>query len=835
MGKATPMSLGMAIDRYVVERELGRGATAVVYLARDRDAGRMVALKVMRDELVGTISTDRFFREIRRTAELSHPNILPLLASGEFEGRPFCVLPFMDGGTLRQRLDREKQLPIPDAVTITVQVARALAFAHGHNLVHRDVKPENILFTGGQATLADFGIARALERSATDSTTSTGIVRGTPAYMSPEQAMGETTLDGRTDVYSLGCVLYEMLAGMPAFVGPTAQAVLAQRISHSPRPVHVYRPSVPIGLQAVLDKALATSAADRYRNAEELAAALDAVDLAGTPASTADSTASLKGRRWWPAIAVASLAVVAALAFASGSFRARPAATAIPDGDPRRVAVLYLDNRSPDALPSYLVDGISEDLTNLLAGLPPLVVSSSEAVRGLRAAPIPLDSMGRMLRAGTLIGGSARATRDSITIVLRLIGAQHGELLGSDSVTAPIALAYALPGRLVDQVGVSLRQRLGNILSSRAAEGQTRSRDAWDLAQRATALARTGVIEGITLGRAASAAERYRAADRMLARAESLDATWGVPSLKRARLAVSQPILAVHPDGADSARYFEMPPPLRDQLWKQKALGHVEEALRRQPDLVEATALRASILLALWRRGGADSLRPLVDRDVASALARRPSMPLALFTLAELRDADGRYADAVEAARLAYEADAFFELPRVAQLGFRTSLRAGRFDDARDWCRIGLMHSRTDPRFAECGLTLVGWTGRTRRDVDSAWALLRDIESQDSRGMLAATRTYRRLLVAAVAARAGLRDSARSMLDRATVADARHEAAYVALLAGDRDEALRLLEEHVRGGGAIEMGLLHDPWFVPLRDEPRFRALVATARATSRR
>lgn len=215
--------------------------------------------------------------EIRLTAQLVHPNIVPVLDSGELDGRPYFVLPFMEGGTLRTRLARERQLPLEDVIALGITIAGALQFAHGHGLIHRDVKPENILFSDGVPCLADFGTARALERATSDPTTSTGIVRGTPAYMSPEQASGEHEYDGRSDIYSLACVLYEAVAGIQPFVGPTTQAVISQRLTHAPRPVSVYRPTVPTELEEVLAKATALVPADRYQSAGELAGALEAV------------------------------------------------------------------------------------------------------------------------------------------------------------------------------------------------------------------------------------------------------------------------------------------------------------------------------------------------------------------------------------------------------------------------------------------------------------------------------------------------------------------------------------------------------------------------------
>ena len=260
-------------DRYAVQRELGRGATSTVYLANDATYSRLVAIKVLRPELAQSIGADRFLREIRLTAQLHHPNIVQLLDSGEQDDTLYFVLPYLDGGTLRDRLERERQLPLDEAIGIARTIALALDYAHERGLVHRDVKPENILFTGGVACLADFGIARALERG-TGETTSTGIVRGTPAYMSPEQAGGDKAIDGRSDLYSLACVLYEMVTGMTPFVGPTPQSVMAQRITVTPRPASVYRNTVSPELDAVLERAMSVLPADRFQTGKGFAEAL---------------------------------------------------------------------------------------------------------------------------------------------------------------------------------------------------------------------------------------------------------------------------------------------------------------------------------------------------------------------------------------------------------------------------------------------------------------------------------------------------------------------------------------------------------------------------------
>jgi tetratricopeptide (TPR) repeat protein len=279
--------------RYTIERELGRGGMATVYLAQDVKHRRPVAIKVLQPELAAALGRDRFLREIETAARLNHPHILPLHDSGEADGLVYYVMPYVEGESLRDRLRRENQLAIEDAVTIAGEVASALSYAHNNDVVHRDIKPENILLSGGEAVVADFGIAGAIDAAGGGKLTQTGIVLGTVAYMSPEQASGERTLDGRSDVYSLGCVLYEMLVGEPPFTGATNQAILAKRFTDPIPSARRLRGTVPQPVDRAIAKALARAPADRFASSQHFADALrgavaavpDAEHAAPTPES----------------------------------------------------------------------------------------------------------------------------------------------------------------------------------------------------------------------------------------------------------------------------------------------------------------------------------------------------------------------------------------------------------------------------------------------------------------------------------------------------------------------------------------------------------------------
>jgi len=370
-------------ERYAIERELGAGGMATVYLARDLKHDRLVAVKVLNPDLAASIGPDRFLREIQVTAKLSHPHILPLYDSGEADGFLYYVMPFVEGESLADRIVREKQLSIKDAVQVTREVAEALAQAHSHGLVHRDIKPGNVLMSGGHAIVADFGIATAVSHAGAEKLTKTGMSVGTPAYMSPEQAMGQE-VDGRSDIYSLGCMLYEMLVGQIPFTGTTPQQIIARHSMDHVSPPSIMRNTIPGDLEEIVLRSMAKLPADRYRTAFEMAEALAAVDTTTTMQRRVSPGAlQLARRRRWRRILVPAGIALGAIAVAGAAFAllqlsSRPttgrAATGGPD--PKRIAVLYFEDLSRDASLGYLGDGLTETLIERLAGVPRLTVLS---------------------------------------------------------------------------------------------------------------------------------------------------------------------------------------------------------------------------------------------------------------------------------------------------------------------------------------------------------------------------------------------------------------------------------------------------------------------------
>ena len=351
-------------DRYAVERELGRGGMATVFLAEDRKHHRSVAIKVLHSELTAALGAERFLREIEIAARLQHPHILPLYDSGAAGGFLYYVMPYVEGESLRDRLTREKQLPQDDALRIATEVAGALAYAHSRGVVHRDIKPENIMLSGGAAVVADFGIARAVSAAGQSRhLTETGTIIGTPAYMSPEQATGSNEIDGRSDQYSLACVVYETLVGEPPFTGPTAQAVIARHSLDMVSPPSIVRSTIPDAVEGAVLRALAKVPADRYPTTALFAEALN-TPSAATGAhrrATLDRAVRRPRSALWRIAPVAAVVVALAAYLAIRSARAgRGAATG--GLDPRHVAVLYFEDESNGKTLGYLADGLTEAL-----------------------------------------------------------------------------------------------------------------------------------------------------------------------------------------------------------------------------------------------------------------------------------------------------------------------------------------------------------------------------------------------------------------------------------------------------------------------------------------
>ena len=408
-------------DRYTILREVGVGGMATVFLAEDRKHDRKVALKVLKPELAAALGADRFPREIRTVAQFNHPHILSLYDSGEVQGFLFYVMPYVDGESLRDRLDREKQLPINDVIRIMHEVADALAYSHAGGVVHRDIKPGNVLLSGRHAVVTDFGVAKALSASGNDKATTTGMAVGTPQYMAPEQAMGEVDVDHRADIYALGLLGYEMLAGRPTFDAPTAQGMLAAHVMEVPADIQTLRHGTPPLLSEAIMRCLAKNRDDRWASAEELLARLEQIPNAPSGGMTPAETAPHKATAVRPASTRGTLigAALAALviAGAGGTFFMSRNST---NGTARieKVGVMPIEDIS--GKDSLFVAAMHDALTSALTRANLAGVASRSAMMRYNKSSKTTEQIARELALGAIVETAVFRAGDIMRINVQL-------------------------------------------------------------------------------------------------------------------------------------------------------------------------------------------------------------------------------------------------------------------------------------------------------------------------------------------------------------------------------------------------------------------------------
>jgi eukaryotic-like serine/threonine-protein kinase len=799
-------------DSYLIEREVGRGGMATVYLAHDVHHDRPVALKVLHPELAATLGPERFLREIHTTARLQHPHILPIFDSGTAAGHLWFTMPYVAGESLRDRLRRDAQLPVEEALRIAREVGLALDHAHRHGVVHRDIKPENILLSDGQALVADFGVARALEEGIEGRLTETGMAVGTPTYMSPEQASGGR-VDARSDVYTLGCVLYEMLAGEPPFSGASAQAIVARHLVDPPPRLRTVRPTAPAALEAALMRAMAKVPVDRFTTAAKF------VDALAVPGATMAARFPVG----WAATAVGLLLAGGAGALwrvRSDHDYSKPPGVSERTLEHQRVAVLYLQDRSDSHQLGYLADGFTEALIDSLRRIPALDVVPSAGVQPFRTRTSS-DSIAQVLNVSTLVDGSLDKVGDLLRVTVWLVDGASGVVSQRRSLEGTSGDIFNIQAALARSVLGLLRDK-------------PRSRaSAWILVQQAQELAR--VADSVeAAGDATGAAQRRGQADSVLARAQSVDSRWATPSVRRGWLTYRQWRLA---DGSNRKLSFDP---------YQTGTALAERALALAPGDPDALELRGTLRYYRWlgyrwnpNQGPltteTDRLLASAERDLRAAVAANPSQASAWSSLSHLLFNTIQTGEAKLAARKSYLADPYrVGADKVIFRLFSSSLDLEDRAEARYWCGEGYRRFPSDPLFTECQLEQFALKGEPP-DIGRAWRLARECERLAPGDQRELQRLRARMFVAMALVRAALPDSARAIAAGAegdSAVDPDGELVFlhaaVQTMLGDRNAAFRVLARYFTADPRRRFHLAKDDtwWLRDLRSDSRWKQLI---------
>jgi serine/threonine-protein kinase len=714
--------------RYAIERELGAGGMATVYLANDLRHHRRVAIKILHPDLAAAVGAERFIREIEIVAGLSHPHILSLYDSGEADGFLYYVMPYVDGESLRDRLTRERQLPLDDALQIIRQVGDALDFAHSRDVVHRDIKPENILLEAGHAVVADFGMARAITMAGGRQVTATGLTVGTPGYMSPEQSTGEDRIDGRSDLYSLACVLYEMLAGEPPYTGPTPHAVFAKRLSQPVPNVSTLRETVPEGVEQAITRGLAKSPADRFSTAAEFIGALT------TPA---EPRAAPERRRKLRRAAVVGLVVVVAV---GGLTTVLVRGTLLPAGadavDMSHLAVLPCADRMGDPEQEYIPAGVHDEVVNGLGRITAFEVRGRTSVMRYRDTAMAPPEIAGELGVGGLVECSVfRVNDDSVRVTASLLNGPRDRQLWSQEYRRAAADVFLLGRDVALGVAEALQANLTPTESALVEEQPTENQEA--LAhyhrgrQSTSGWTEEGIREGIVdFEHAIALDSTFALAYTELAAAimQLGDLGGGAADMRpvdympRAREAVRR---AIELDSDLSAAHGTL-------SWIRWIFDYDYDAAEREARL--AVELDSTSAGAWHAYGTAHSVRGR-DEEAVGALQRAieldPMDPMLHSEVSLILNMAGRYRDALEAANTAIELDPDL-FPAYANAG-DAALLLGDHDEAIRLHEHSYEHAEGSP----IALALLGAAYAHVGNRDEALRILDQLRELSSRQYVA--------------------------------------------------------------------------------------------------
>jgi TolB-like protein len=831
--------------RYAFERELGRGGMATVYLARDLTRDRYVAVKVLLPELAVTLGMERFLREIDVGTVLQHPRIVGVLDSGSADGVLYYVMPFVEGLSLRDRLNKEKQLPVDETIELTQQVADALAYAHSKGVIHRDIKPENILLDAkGGAMVADFGIARAVSVAGGETLTRTGMAVGTPTYMSPEQAMGSKDVTPESDIYSLACVVYELLAGQPPFTGPTAMALLARHSLDNVPSLKIVRGTVPDAVEDAIVRAMAKVPADRFRSATDFAAAMldedgaarrrrDSMRAKAFAAETVERPALGSGSKKKAMIAAA----VAVPLLAAGGWFAwqKSQGTSTPEGltgdyAKSNIAVLYFDDRSPKKELAYLADGLTESLIDELSAVPQLKVASRNGSATFKGKTVPNDSIARVLKVGTVVSGTVEPTSDGgVRLTVRLDDALSDKQIGKTQMEQPAGNTLALQDSLAKQVSFFLRKQVGQEIQELTTKIGTRNSQSWEALQRAKQT--IAEVDKLIAARDVPAAlAKVAQADSALAKVEAMDDGWVVPTTERGWLAFKAGQRVIGPAGADYGKWLEV------------GLSHAERALTKAPNDPGAVEVRGTLHYLQWLTNkapnptAAAALLASAEQDLATATGATGQRASAWNMLSHLRMQKGQLSEGKLAAEKAYESDPFLTNADVTiHRAFIASLNLGIRDEAEKWCGEGQSRFPQNFRFVECKLWLYALPGPTPPNIAEAWQTYDAYVKASPPSLQEFNKLQGKMMVALALVRISQLDSAKSLAATSqgnSQVDPRRALANLAAIvysqAGDKDAALDLIAKNLAANPQERALAANDKswWLEDLKNDPRYKALV---------
>jgi serine/threonine protein kinase/TolB-like protein/Tfp pilus assembly protein PilF len=806
---------------YTLDRELGGGGMSTVFVARDNVLGRMVVVKVLPYELAATVSVDRFKREIMLSAALQHPHIVPVLSAGEADGLPFFIMPFVEGESLRARLARGP-LSVREAVSILKDVGRALQYAHGRGIIHRDIKPDNILLTGGTATVTDFGVAKAISASResakltpggarTGTITLVGTSIGTPAYMAPEQAAGDPSTDHRADLYALGIVGYEMLVGAPPFHGRAPQQLLAAQLTEPPTPIGHRRYDVPAALAQLIMRLLEKDPGKRPKTANEVIRSLeDPSVVSGTFASAQPAKRDKPKRVIW---ALAGAGILASVAAGSAWFTNRhPSATAPnasvtnaagqPVAAAKSIAVLPLVNISRDTSDAYFAAGMTAELTNALSRIPGLRVATGTESAARDQAASPTD-FGKTMNVTMVLVGTVQRDKDRLRVTARLVNTADGFTIWSDMFERESKDVF----RVQDEISSAIISAISPELSGSAASASP------DTASKAAAVA--------------VAAENKQGTNDLQAydlylRGQFFFDKRGEPALRRAldyfeQAAKKDPSFA-RPYAGIANVYALLPlyANVRVDSLMPLAMQAIDKAIALDSTLAEGYASRATLLQASWRW-------PEAERDYLKALSLDANSVTAHQWYGELLLLNARTADAqVQLKR----ASVLAPLSPIAHGSYGLALAVGHANDA------AITAARRAVELDSTSVTSRFMLGAVYAQAGRLPDAIRELE--------AATRTDPNSVQASgllgyVYARSGkTAEAQRIMADLESaigkMSGAAAAAARVSIGLGNNAHALDLLERAVANHDSFfSSESLAESFFDPIRGDPRFATIVARA------